>query len=49
MTVVAGAMQAAGMGMPILIGGATTSRTHTAVKIQPAYHGPIVHVLDASR
>ena len=35
--------------MPLLIGGATTSRVHTAVKISPAYHGPVVHVLDASR
>ena len=35
--------------LPLLIGGATTSRTHTAVKIAPAYHGPVVHVLDASR
>jgi 5-methyltetrahydrofolate--homocysteine methyltransferase len=35
--------------MPLLIGGATTSRAHTAVKIAPPYHGPVVHVLDASR
>ncbi|HWP38871.1 MAG TPA: methionine synthase [Gemmatimonadales bacterium] len=35
--------------LPLLIGGATTSRIHTAVKIAPAYHGPVVHVLDASR
>ncbi|KEF34986.1 B12-dependent methionine synthase [Deinococcus sp. RL] len=34
---------------PLLIGGATTSRAHTAVKIAPAYDGPVVHVLDASR
>ncbi len=34
---------------PLLIGGATTSRAHTAVKIDPAYTGPVVHVLDASR
>ncbi len=34
---------------PLLIGGATTSKKHTAVKIQPEYHGPITHVLDASR
>ena len=33
----------------MLIGGATTSRTHTAVKIEPRYHAPVVHVLDASR
>ena len=37
------------MTTPLLIGGATTSRTHTAVKIAPAYSGPVVHVLDASR
>ena len=35
--------------LPLLIGGATTSRMHTAVKIAPAYTGPVVHVLDASR
>jgi 5-methyltetrahydrofolate--homocysteine methyltransferase len=35
--------------MPLLIGGATTSAKHTAVKIAPAYDGPVVHVLDASR
>jgi 5-methyltetrahydrofolate--homocysteine methyltransferase len=35
--------------VPLLIGGATTSKTHTAVKIAPAYREPIVHVLDASR
>ena len=35
--------------MPLLIGGATTSAKHTAVKIAPAYHGPVVHVKDASR
>jgi 5-methyltetrahydrofolate--homocysteine methyltransferase len=35
--------------LPILIGGATTSRTHTALRIAPAYSGPVVHVLDASR
>src|SRR5262249_22700816 len=35
--------------LPLLIGGATTSRAHTAIKIAPAYHGPVVHVLDASR
>ncbi len=38
-----------GMKVPLLIGGATTSRQHTAVKIAPAYPGPVVHVLDASR
>ena len=35
--------------MPLLIGGATTSRAHTAVRIEPAYSGPVVHVIDASR
>ena len=35
--------------IPLLIGGATTSRTHTAVKIDPHYSGPVIHVLDASR
>jgi len=34
---------------PLLIGGATTSRTHTAVKVEPQYSGPVIHVLDASR
>ncbi|RYY83057.1 MAG: methionine synthase, partial [Chitinophagaceae bacterium] len=38
-----------GMKQPLLIGGATTSRTHTAVKIAPEYQGGVVHVLDASR
>ena len=37
------------MSMPLLIGGATTSAKHTAVKIAPVYEGPIIHVLDASR
>ena len=37
------------MTMPLLIGGATTSRVHTALRIDPAYTGPVVHVLDASR
>jgi 5-methyltetrahydrofolate--homocysteine methyltransferase len=46
---VASEMERLGMTTPLLIGGATTSRTHTAVKIAPAYSGPIVHVLDASR
>jgi 5-methyltetrahydrofolate--homocysteine methyltransferase len=35
--------------LPLLIGGATTSRIHTAVKIDPVYSGPVVHVLDASK
>jgi 5-methyltetrahydrofolate--homocysteine methyltransferase len=38
-----------GFTAPLLIGGATTSRAHTAVRIAPAYEGPVVHVLDASR
>jgi 5-methyltetrahydrofolate--homocysteine methyltransferase len=42
-------MQRLGFTIPLLIGGATTSRTHTAVKIEPKYKGPVVHVLDASR
>ncbi|GAA3756510.1 methionine synthase [Salinactinospora qingdaonensis] len=42
-------MQRRGMELPLLIGGATTSRQHTAVRIAPAYNGPTVHVLDASR
>jgi 5-methyltetrahydrofolate--homocysteine methyltransferase len=46
---VASEMERLGMTTPLLIGGATTSRTHTAVKIAPAYSGPVIHVLDASR
>jgi 5-methyltetrahydrofolate--homocysteine methyltransferase len=42
-------MQRAGFTMPLLIGGATTSKVHTALKIDPAYDGPVIHVLDASR
>ena len=42
-------MQRAGMTMPLLIGGATTCKVHTALRIAPAYSGPVVHVLDASR
>ncbi len=49
MIYVASEMERLGMTTPLLIGGATTSRTHTAVKIAPAYSGPVVHVLDASR
>jgi len=49
MTHVAAEMERQGLTIPLLIGGATTSRTHTAVKIAPAYSGPVVHVLDASR
>jgi 5-methyltetrahydrofolate--homocysteine methyltransferase len=46
---VAAEMQRQGFTVPILIGGATTSRVHTAVKIAPHYSGPIVYVPDASR
>jgi 5-methyltetrahydrofolate--homocysteine methyltransferase len=42
-------MQRRKMKIPLLIGGATTSRIHTAVKIEPNYSGPVIHVLDASR
>ncbi|WP_084584605.1 methionine synthase [Sphingomonas azotifigens] len=49
MVTVAEEMQRAQMTMPLLIGGATTSRVHTALRIDPAYTGPVVHVLDASR
>jgi len=42
-------MERRGMKLPLLIGGATTSRVHTAVKVAPHYSGPVVHVLDASR
>ncbi len=46
---VASLMEREGMRTPLLIGGATTSRVHTAVKIEPAYSAPVVHVADASR
>ncbi|HXZ66455.1 MAG TPA: methionine synthase [Streptosporangiaceae bacterium] len=46
---VAEEMQRRGLQLPLLIGGATTSRQHTAVRIAPAYDQPTVHVLDASR
>ncbi len=46
---VAREMDRAGFTVPLLIGGATTSPVHTAVKIAPAYGPPVVHVLDASR
>lgn len=48
MTVVAAAMEKAGLRIPLLIGGATTSKIHTAVKIAPNYTGPVVYVKDAS-
>jgi len=46
---VAGEMEREGFSLPLLIGGATTSRAHTAVRIAPRYSGPVVHVPDASR
>jgi len=46
---VAKEMEREGLALPLLIGGATTSKMHTAVRIAPAYSGPTVHVLDASR
>nr|MBX2801053.1 B12-binding domain-containing protein [Myxococcales bacterium] len=46
---VASEMQAQGFDTPLLIGGATTSKAHTALKIDPCYERPVVHVLDASR
>ncbi|MEZ5039004.1 MAG: methionine synthase [Saprospiraceae bacterium] len=49
MVYVAKEMQRQGFTLPLLIGGATTSKTHTAVKIEPGYKGAVVHVLDASR
>jgi len=50
MVFVASEMERRGLSIPLLIGGATTSRTHTAVKIEPAYHrGSTTYVIDASR
>jgi 5-methyltetrahydrofolate--homocysteine methyltransferase len=50
MSFLAGELERQGMRVPLLIGGATTSRVHTAVKIDPNYRGgPVVHVNDASR
>ncbi|MFN9378116.1 MAG: methionine synthase [Novosphingobium sp.] len=49
MVTVAEEMERAGLSIPLLIGGATTSKLHTALKIDPAYPGPVIHVLDASR
>jgi 5-methyltetrahydrofolate--homocysteine methyltransferase len=49
MTYVASEMERHGMSVPLLIGGATTSKAHTAIKIAPKYGHPVVHVLDASR
>ena len=45
----AGELERENLNIPLLIGGATTSKTHTAVKIDPIYSGPVIHVLDASR
>ncbi len=49
MVTVAGEMQRLWLKTPLLIGGATTSKAHTALRIDPAYEGPVIHVLDASR
>jgi 5-methyltetrahydrofolate--homocysteine methyltransferase len=49
MVTVAQEMKRLNMTMPLLIGGATTSKVHTALRIAPAYQGPVIHVLDASR
>ena len=46
---VAKEMERLNMKMPLLIGGATTSKQHTAVKIDPQYSQPVIHVLDASK
>ncbi len=48
MITVAGELQRNDIRVPLLIGGATTSKTHTAVKIEPHYDGPVIHVSDAS-
>src|SRR6185295_2293157 len=49
MTHVAKEMERQGFKLPLLIGGATTSKAHTAVKIAPHYSEPVIHILDASR
>ncbi|MEM6862405.1 MAG: methionine synthase [Myxococcota bacterium] len=49
MVTVASEMEREGLNLPLLIGGATTSRVHTAVKIAPKYSGPTIYVTDASR
>ncbi len=49
MVTVAEEMGRAGLTIPLLIGGATTSKVHTALRIDPAYKGSVIHVLDASR
>ena len=48
MAFVASEMEKSGFSIPLIIGGATTSQLHTALKIDPLYHGPVVHVSDAS-
>ena len=49
MVYVASELERQNLKIPLLIGGATTSKTHTALKIDPAYTGPVIHVLDASK
>ncbi|MDL2257388.1 cobalamin-dependent protein, partial [Bacteroidales bacterium OttesenSCG-928-I14] len=49
MSIVASEMEKAGIKIPLLIGGATTSKLHTALKIDTLYQGPVVHVVDASK
>src|SRR5437763_9367504 len=49
MLTVAGEMQRLGLTTPLLLAGPTTSKAHTALRIDPAYEGPVIHVLDASR
>ena len=49
MAFVASEMEKAGFSLPLMIGGATTSQLHTALKIDPLYHGAVVHVTDASQ
>ena len=49
MVQVAIALEKAGLDIPLLIGGATTSQLHTALKIAPVYHAPVVHLKDASQ
>ena len=49
MVTVATEMERSGMTTPLLIGGATTSKVHTALRIAPGYSGPVIHVNDASR
>ncbi len=49
MVYVAEEMEREGFKIPLLIGGATTSKVHTAIQIEPAYNGPTIHVKDASR